>query len=149
MLNGPLAGFKINNLKVSVLDGNTHPVDSDALSCELAASIGFREAAQKLQKLLLEPVMTLYVSVPDENIGDVSGDLNRRRAQVTGIEADTDGTQTIKAFVPMAEMFGYITRLRTLTSGRGYAMLTFSHYAPVPDNLVDEVLKKAGGAWWR
>jgi elongation factor G len=147
MLNGPLAGFKMVSLKVKILDGSTHPVDSDALSFELAAAVGFREAAQKLQKLLLEPVMTLYVSVPDESIGDVSGDLNRRRAQVTGIEADNDGTQTIKALVPMAEMFGYITRLRTLTSGRGYAMLSFSHYAPVPENLVEEALKKAGGAW--
>jgi len=149
MLNGPLAGYKMNNLKVRVLDGSTHPVDSDALSFEIAASIGFREASEQLQKLLLEPVMTLYVSCPDENIGDVSGDLNRRRAQVTGIETDTDGTQTIKAYVPMAEMFGYITRLRTLTSGRGYAMLTFSHYAPVPDNLTEEILKKAGSSWWR
>jgi elongation factor G len=149
MFNGPLAGFKVNNLKVKILDGSIHPVDSDALSFEIAASIGFREAAQQLQKLLLEPLMTLYVSCSDDNIGDVSGDLNRRRAQVTGIEADTDGAQTIKALVPMAEMFGYITRLRTLTSGRGYAMLTFSHYAPVPDNLVVGVLKKAGKTLWR
>ena len=147
MLNGPLAGFKVKNLKVRVLDGSSHPVDSDALSFELAAAVGFREAAHKMQKLLLEPIMTVHVSVPDDNIGDVSGDLNKRRAQVTGIEADTDGTQTIKALVPMAEMFGYVTRLRTLTSGRGYAMLSFSHYAVVPDSLVGDILKKTGNAW--
>lgn len=142
MLNGPLAGFKVDNLKVRVIDGSTHPVDSDALSFELAASLGFRETAQKLKKVLLEPIMKIHVSVPDENIGDISGDLNKRRAQVTGIDMENDGTQTIKAVVPMAEMFGYVTRLRTLTSGRGYATLEFSHYAPVPENLVEEVLRK-------
>lgn len=142
MQNGPLAGFKVENLRVRVIDGSTHPVDSDALSFELAASLGFREAAQKIKKILLEPIMQVHVSAPDDNIGDVSGDLNRRRAQVTGIDSESDGTQTIIAMVPMAEMFGYVTRLRTLTSGRGYATLAFSHYAPVPDNLVEDILKK-------
>jgi elongation factor G len=142
MLNGPLAGFKVDNMKVRVLDGSAHPVDSDALSFELAASLGFRETAKKMKKILLEPIMKIHVSVPVEHIGDVSGDLNKRRAQVTGIEMEKDGTQTIKAAIPMAETFGYVTRLRTLTSGRGYATLEFSHYAPVPENLVEDILKK-------
>lgn len=144
MLNGPVAGFKVNNLKVRILEGSTHPVDSDALAFEVAAIIGCKEAMKKAKSTLLEPIMKLEVIVTESYMGDVTGDLNKRRAQVTDVESKI-GEQVIHAIVPMAEMFGYVTRLRTLTSGRGTANLEFSHYAPLPDSLVSDVLLKIRG----
>lgn len=144
MTNGPIAGFKVDGLKVRIIDGSTHPVDSDALAFEVAAIIGCKEAMKKAKALLLEPIMKLEVMVPETYIGDVSGDLNKRRAQVSNVESKI-GEQIIHATVPMAEMFGYVTRLRTLTSGRGTANLEFSHYAPLPENMVAGVLLKIRG----
>lgn len=144
MLNGPVAGFKVNDLKVRILEGNTHPVDSDALAFEVAAIIGCKEAMKKTKSTLLEPIMKLEVIVTESYMGDVTGDLNKRRAQVTDVESKI-GEKVIHATVPMAEMFGYVTRLRTLTSGRGTANLEFSHYAPLPNGLVSDVLLKIRG----
>ncbi|MDD4847696.1 MAG: elongation factor G [Bacteroidales bacterium] len=144
MINGPIAGFKVNDLKVRIIDGSTHPVDSDALAFEVAAIIGCKEAMKKAQSVLMEPIMKLEVMVPESYIGDVSGDLNKRRAQVSNVESRI-GEQVIHATVPMAEMFGYVTRLRTITSGRGTANLEFSHYAPLPDSLKADVLLKIRG----
>lgn len=144
MTNGPIVGCKMNDLKVRILDGSTHPVDSDALAFEVAAIIGCKEAMKKATSVLLEPIMKLEVTVPESYIGDVSGDLNKRRAQVSNIESRIK-EQVIHALVPMAEMFGYVTRLRTLTSGRGTANLEFSHYAALPENLKADVLLKIRG----
>jgi elongation factor G len=145
MSNGPLAGFPIDSMKVRLYHGSFHDVDSDALSFEMAARIGFREAAKKCDPVLLEPIMAVEVVSPDEYTGPVTGDLNKRRGIMKGM--DTRGTsQVIKADVALSELFGYITDLRTITSGRATANLTFSHYAEVPKNIADEVIKKEKGA---
>lgn len=145
MANGPLAGYPIDNMKVRLYHGSYHDVDSDALSFELAARIGFKEAARKCAPQLLEPVMGVEVISPDEYTGSVTGDLNRRRGIMKGMDT-RGGAQVIKADVPLAELFGYVTDLRTITSGRASATLTFSHYAPVPKNLAEKVIEEVKGA---
>ncbi len=141
MKSGPLAGFEVESMKVTLKDGSFHPVDSDSLSFELAAKLGFKEAARKANPILLEPIMKLEVVTPEENMGDIIGDLNRRRGQVLSMD-DRSGAKVIKAYVPLSEMFGYVTVLRTLSSGRATSSMEFSHYAPAPDNVAEEVIKK-------
>jgi elongation factor G len=145
MVNGPLAGYPIDNMKVRLFHGSYHDVDSDSLSFELAARIGFKEAASKCGPQLLEPIMAVEVVSPDEYTGSVTGDLNRRRGVMKGMDSRA-GAQVIKADVPLKELFGYITDLRTLTSGRASASLTFSHYAAVPKNLAEKVIEEVKGA---
>jgi elongation factor G len=145
MSNGPLAGYPIDNMKVRLFHGSFHDVDSDSLSFELAARIGFKEAARKCAPQLLEPIMGVEVVSPDEYTGSVTGDLNRRRGIMKGMDT-RNGAQVIKADVPLAELFGYITDLRTITSGRAAASLTFSHYSPVPRNLAEKVIEEVKGA---
>jgi len=145
MQNGVLAGYPISSIKVRLFDGSFHPVDSDSLSFEIAARGGFREAARNCGPVLLEPIMKLEVVTPAENTGDVMGDLNRRRGQLEGID-ERAGSQVVKAKVPLSEMFGYVTTLRTITSGRATSSMEFSHYSETPRNIADEVLKKVNGA---
>ncbi len=145
MLNGPLAGYPIDSLKVTLMDGSYHAVDSDALSFELAAKFAFRNAASKLKKVLLEPIMKVEVTTPEQNMGDVTGDLNKRRAILEGMDSKAGGTQVIKAKVPLSEMFGYVTNLRTISSGRATSSMQFSHYAAAPNNVTEEVIKKVKG----
>ncbi len=145
MVNGPLAGYPIDSMKVRLFHGSYHDVDSDSLSFELAARIGFKEAARKCAPQLLEPIMGVEVISPDEYTGSVTGDLNRRRGIMKGMDT-RGGAQVIKADVPLAELFGYVTDLRTITSGRASASLTFSHYAPVPRNLAEKVIEEVKGA---
>lgn len=144
MQNGVLAGYAIESLKVRLFDGSFHPVDSDALSFELAAKMGFKEAARKANPVLLEPIMKIEVLTPEENMGDVIGDLNKRRGQLQGMDTRA-GAQVIKAQVPLAEMFGYVTQLRTLSSGRATSTMEFDHYAEAPRNVQEEVLAKVNG----
>jgi len=144
MKNGPLAGFPIDSMKVDLFHGSYHDVDSDSLSFELAARIGFKHAASKAKPVLLEPIMSVEVVSPEEYTGPVTGDLNKRRGLMKGMSPK--GTaQIIKADVPLAELFGYVTDLRTISSGRAVATLTFSHYEQVPTNLADEIIKKTKG----
>jgi len=144
MNNGPLAGYPVESMKVRLFHGSFHDVDSDALSFELAARIGFREAARKAKPQLLEPIMSVEVLSPDEYTGPVTGDLNRRRGLMKGM--DTKGSASvIKAAVPLSELFGYVTDLRTISSGRASASLTFSHYEPVPNNIAEAVIAKVKG----
>lgn len=145
MVNGPLAGYPIDSMKVRLYHGSYHDVDSDSLSFELAARIGFREAARKCGPQLLEPIMAVEVISPDEYTGSVTGDLNRRRGVMKGMDT-RGGAQVIKADVPLSELFGYVTDLRTITSGRASASLTFAHYAPVPRNLAEKVIEEVKGA---
>lgn len=145
MSNGPLAGYPIDSMKVRLFHGSYHDVDSDSLSFELAARLGFKEAAKKAGPQLLEPIMSVEVVTPDEYTGSVTGDLNRRRGIMKGMD-NKAGAQVVKADVPLAELFGYVTDLRTITSGRAAATLTFSHYAPVPKNLADKVIDEVKGA---
>ena len=139
MKNGPLAGYEIDNMQVKLLDGSYHPVDSDQLSFELAAKMGFRNAARETNPIILEPNMKLEVVTPEENMGDIVGDLNKRRGQISGMD-DRTGAKVIKAIVPLAEMFGYVTTLRTLSSGRATSSMEFSHYAEAPKNIAEEVI---------
>ena len=144
MVNGPLAGFPVEDLKVTLFHGSFHDVDSDALSFELAARIGFREAAKKATPRLMEPIMGVEVVTPDEYTGSLTGDLNRRRGLMKGM--DTKGTASvIKADVPLSELFGYVTDLRTMSSGRATANLTFAHYENVPNSLAEDVIAKSKG----
>lgn len=139
--NGPLMGYPMVSAKVRLIDGSYHTVDSDAYAFEVCAHKGLRDAAKKASPILLEPIMNAEVVVPDEYLGNVTGDLNRRRAIVMGVEAKI-GIQHIKVMVPLAEMFGYITNLRSLTSGRGNVSMQFSHYAEVPRSIADEIVSK-------
>ncbi|MCQ2152742.1 MAG: elongation factor G [Bacteroidales bacterium] len=144
MSNGVLAGYELTSLKVRLLDGSFHPVDSDALSFEICARQAFRKALGKCGPVLMEPIMALDVVTPEEYMGDVVGDINRRRGQIT--DMDTKGNaRIVKAKVPLAEQFGYVTILRTLTSGRATSSMTFSHYAEVPSNIAREIIDKQGG----
>jgi len=142
MQNGPLAGFVMDSLKVTLLDGSFHPVDSDALSFELAAKMGYRSAAKSAGAKILEPIMLVEVLTPEENMGDIVGDLNRRRGQVNDM-SDRSGSKVVKAEVPLSEMFGYVTTLRTLSSGRATSTMSFSHYAQTPTNVSEDVIAKA------
>ncbi|MEN8203219.1 MAG: elongation factor G [Bacteroidota bacterium] len=144
MFNGPLAGFPIDNLKIRLMDGSYHAVDSDQLSFEIAARQAFRHAASKAGPVMLEPVMAVEVVTPEEYMGDVISDLNKRRGQVEGMDSKA-GARVIKAKVPLAEQFGYVTVLRTLSSGRASSTMEFSHYEPMPEGLSKEILEKATG----
>jgi len=144
MANGVLAGYALETLKVTLIDGSFHPVDSDALAFEICAKIGFKEAARKAKSVLLEPIMKIEVVCPDNYVGDVTGDLNKRRAVVENIEAKVK-YQIVKAMVPLSEMFGYVTGLRTVTSGRGTSSMFFSHYQEVPKNIAEDVITKLKG----
>jgi len=144
MKNGPQAGYEIDSMKVQLLDGSFHPVDSDALSFELAARMAFREAGKKAKPVILEPIMKIEVVTPEENMGDVVGDLNKRRGQVQGMDS-RNGAQVIKAIVPLSEMFGYVTQLRTISSGRASSSMEFSHYEETPKNIAEEVIAKVKG----
>lgn len=144
MQNGILAGFSLESLKVRLFDGAYHPVDSDQLSFELAAKIGFKHAARKAKSVLLEPIMKLEIVTPDDYVGEVTGDLNKRRAILDDVQAKM-GFHIIKAKVPLSEMFGYVTTLRTLTSGRATSTLEFFNYQPAPDAIAEEVINKVKG----
>ncbi|WP_376777041.1 elongation factor G [Flavobacterium covae] len=144
MKQGPLAGYVVDSLKVTLLDGSYHAVDSDALSFELAAKLGYKEVAKAAGAVILEPIMKIEVITPEENMGDIVGDLNRRRGQVNDM-GDRNGAKTIKANVPLSEMFGYVTTLRTLSSGRATSTMEFSHYEETPSNISEAVIKKAKG----
>ncbi len=144
MKNGPLAGFQMDSLKVVLKDGSFHPVDSDQLSFELAAKIGYKSAAKSAGAVILEPMMKVEVVTPEENMGDIVGDLNKRRGQVNDM-FDRSGAKIIKALVPLSEMFGYVTTLRTLSSGRATSTMEFSHYDETPSNVSEEVIAAAKG----
>ena len=145
MRSGVLAGFPMPSIKVTVLDGSYHPVDSDSLSFELCAMQAYRSACRKARPVLLEPMMKLEVVTPEENMGDVIADLNKRRAQVEGMETARSGARIVKASTPLAEMFGYVTALRNITSGRATSTMSFSHYAPVAKPIAVKVLKECLG----
>jgi elongation factor G len=144
MQNGPLAGFTMDTLKVTLLDGSFHAVDSDQLSFELAAKLGYKSAAKKAGAVVLEPLMKVEVVTPEENMGDIVGDLNRRRGQVNDM-SDRSGAKVIKAIVPLSEMFGYVTTLRTLSSGRATSTMEFSHYDETPSSISETVIAAAKG----
>ena len=144
MSNGPLAGFEVDAIKVTLKDGSFHPVDSDSLSFELAAKIGYKQAAKAAGAVIMEPIMKLEVLTPEENMGDIVGDLNRRRGQVISMD-DRAGSKVVKATVPLSEMFGYVTSLRTLSSGRATSTMEFSHYEQTPQNISSEVIAAATG----
>ncbi len=145
MKNGVLAGYPVDTLKVTLVDGSYHPVDSDQLSYEICAQIAFKNACAKARPALLEPIMKLEVVTPEESMGDVIGDLNKRRGQVEGMESSRTGARIVKAKVPLAEMFGYVTALRTITSGRATSSMEFSHYAEVTTTIAKAVVEEAKG----
>ena len=144
MSNGPLAGFEIDAIKVTLKDGSFHPVDSDSLSFELAAKMGYKSAAKAAGAVIMEPIMKLEVLTPEENMGDIVGDLNRRRGQVNSMD-DRAGSKVVKANVPLSEMFGYVTSLRTLSSGRATSTMEFSHYEQTPSNISEAVIAEVKG----
>ncbi|MBR6881946.1 MAG: elongation factor G, partial [Bacteroidales bacterium] len=144
MLNGVLAGYEVPSLKVELLDGSYHPVDSDQLSFELAARMAFRHACPKCRPVLLEPIMSLEVVTPEDYMGDIVGDLNRRRGQIVAMDSTANGARIVKAYVPLSEQFGYVTVLRTLSSGRATSTMTFDHYAEVPASLAKDIVEKSG-----
>ncbi len=144
MKNGPLAGYEMDSMKITLKDGSFHPVDSDQLSFELAAKLGYKAAAKQARAVIMEPIMKLEVLTPEENMGDIVGDLNRRRGQVNDM-SDRAGSKVVKALVPLSEMFGYVTSLRTLSSGRATSTMEFSHYAETPSNISEEVIAAAKG----
>ena len=144
MKNGPLAGFEMDSMKITLKDGSFHAVDSDSLSFELAAKLGFKSAAKLAKSVIMEPIMKLEVLTPEENMGDIVGDLNRRRGQVNSMD-DRAGSKVVKAEVPLSEMFGYVTSLRTLSSGRATSTMEFDHYAATPQNVSTEVIASING----
>ncbi len=144
MVNGVLAGYPLQDMKVRLIDGSFHAVDSDALSFEICARSAFREALPKCKPVLMEPIMKIEILTPEENMGDVIGDMNRRRGQLLGMDSRA-GSQVIKATVPLSEMFGYVTQLRTITSGRATSTMEFDHYAEAPKNVQEEVIAKVKG----
>ena len=144
MKNGPLAGFEVDSMKVTLEDGSFHPVDSDSLSFELAAKLAFKVAAKAAKAVIMEPIMKLEVITPEENMGDIVGDLNRRRGQVNSMD-DRAGAKVVKGEVPLSEMFGYVTSLRTLSSGRATSTMEFSHYAETPSNISETVISEIRG----
>ncbi len=145
MKNGVLAGFPVEHLKVTVIDGSFHPVDSDQLSFELCAIQAFKKASEKAGPVLLEPIMKIEVVTPEESMGDVISDLNKRRGQVEGMETSRSGARVVKAKAPLAEMFGYVTALRTITSGRATSTMSFSHYSEVSSSIAKDVLTEHQG----
>ncbi len=144
MKNGPLAGYEMDTMKVVLKDGSFHPVDSDALSFELAAKMGYKSAGKAAGAVIMEPIMKIEALTPEENMGDIVGDLNRRRGTITNM-SDRAGSKVIKGEVPLSEMFGYVTSLRTLSSGRATSTMEFSHYAETPSSIAEEVIKVAKG----
>ena len=144
MKNGPLAGFELDSMKITLQDGSFHPVDSDSLSFELAAKLGFKESAKAAKAVIMEPIMKLEALTPEENMGDIVGDLNRRRGQVNAMD-DRAGAKVVKALVPLSEMFGYVTSLRTLSSGRATSTMEFSHYAETPSHISEAVIAEVKG----
>jgi elongation factor G len=144
MTTGVLASYPMESMKVRVFDGSFHQVDSDAMSFELCAKQGYRESGRKAKPVLLEPIMKVEVLTPDQYMGDVTGDLNRRRGMLEGMDSK-HGVQVIKAKVPLSEMFGYVTQLRSLSSGRATSTMEFSHYSPAPSNIAEEVIAKQKG----
>ena len=145
MKSGVLGGFPMNSLKVELLDGSFHPVDSDQLSFELAALNAYKNACSKAGPVLLEPIMSLEVVTPEENMGDVIGDLNKRRGQVEGMESTRSGARVVKALVPLSEMFGYVTALRTITSGRATSSMQYHHHSPLSASIARQVLEEMNG----
>jgi len=145
MKNGVLAGFPMDSMKVTLLDGSFHPVDSDQLSFEICAIQAYKNACSKAGPVLMEPIMKLEVVTPEENMGDVIGDLNKRRGQVEGMESSRSGARIVKAMVPLAEMFGYVTALRTITSGRATSSMTYDHHAQVSTSIAKAVLEEVKG----
>ena len=145
MKNGILGGYPMDSLKVTVLDGSFHPVDSDQLSFELAARNAFKNACPKAGPCLMEPIMKVEVVTPEENMGDVIGDLNKRRGMVQGMEEARSGARIVKAMVPLAEMFGYVTALRTITSGRATSSMEYDHHAPLSSSIAKAVLEEVKG----
>ena len=144
MSNGPLAGFEVDSMKITLRDGSFHAVDSDSLSFELAAKLGFKSAAKAAKAVIMEPIMKLEALTPEENMGDIVGDLNRRRGHVSSMD-DRAGAKVIRAEVPLSEMFGYVTSLRTLSSGRATSTMEFSHYAETPTNISEKVIADIKG----
>jgi elongation factor G len=144
MANGVLAGYPLDSLSVELKDGGFHAVDSDALSFELCAKMAYRAALPQCNPVLLEPMMKLEVVTPEENMGNVIGDLNKRRGLIEG-SSERNGATVVNAKVPLSEMFGYVTDLRTITSGRATSTMEFSHFAPAPKSVAEEVIKKAKG----
>ena len=144
MSNGPLAGFEVDSMKVTLKDGSFHAVDSDSLSFELAAKLGFKNSAKAAKAVIMEPIMKLEVLTPEINMGDIVGDLNRRRGQVSAMD-DRAGAKVVKALVPLSEMFGYVTSLRTLSSGRATSTMEFSHYAETPSHISEAVIADVKG----
>jgi len=144
MQNGVLAGYPMDSMKITLTDGSYHDVDSDQLSFEICAKAAYRTSIPKSKPVLLEPIMKLEVVTPEENMGDVVGDLNKRRGQMAGMDAKA-GSQVIKATVPLSQMFGYVTDLRTITSGRASSSMEFSHYAEVPNSMAEEIIARAKG----
>ena len=145
MKNGVLAGYPLDKLKVTLLDGSYHPVDSDQLSFEVAAMQAFKNASAQAGPVLLEPIMKIEVVTPEESMGDVIGDLNKRRGQIQGMETSRTGARIVKAEAPLSEMFGYVTALRTITSGRATSTMSFSHYAEVSSSIAKQVLEEVNG----
>jgi len=145
MQNGVLAGYQVESLKVTLSDGSYHDVDSDALSFEICAKLAFKEACAKAGAVILEPIMKVEVVTPEENMGDVVGDLNKRRGQINGMDSRNNAS-VVKCFVPLSMMFGYVTDLRTITSGRATSTMEFDHYEQVPSNQAEEIIKKAKGS---
>ena len=145
MKNGILGGFPMDSLKVELLDGSFHPVDSDQLSFEICAMQAYKNACAQAKPVLMEPIMKLEVVTPEENMGDVIGDLNKRRGQVEGMDTSRSGARIVKAMVPLAEMFGYVTALRTITSGRATSSMTYDHHAPVSSSIAKAVLEEMKG----
>jgi elongation factor G len=141
MQQGTLAGFPLLDVKVTLVDGGFHPVDSSAIAYEIAAKSAYRQSIPKAGPQLLEPIMKVDVFTPEDHVGDVIGDLNRRRGMIQGQEAGPTGVR-VKADAPLSEMFGYIGDLRTMTSGRGQFSMEFSHYAPCPANVAEQVIKE-------
>jgi elongation factor G len=144
MKNGVMAGFPVDAMKVELIDGSFHAVDSDSLSFELCAKMAYRAALKNARPVLLEPIMKIEVVTPEENMGDIVGDLNRRRGVIRGMD-DRAGSKVVKADVPLSEMFGYVTQLRTLSSGRASSSMEFSHYSEAPKNIADDVVAKTSG----
>jgi elongation factor G len=144
MVNGVLAGYPVQTMKIVLTDGSYHDVDSDSLSFEICAKTAYREALPKAKPVLLEPIMKVEVLTPEQNMGDVVGDLNKRRGQIEGMDSRA-GVQVVKAKVPLSEMFGYVTQLRTITSGRASSTMEFSHYAEASKSMAEEVIAKANG----
>ena len=145
MKSGVLGGYPVDRLKVTVIDGSFHPVDSDQLSFEICAINAFKNACAKAAPVLLEPMMKVEVVTPEENMGDVISDMNKRRGQVEGMDSSSTGARIVKAMTPLSEMFGYVTDLRTITSGRATSTMSFDHYERVSTGIAKGVLEERGG----